>query len=105
MTADQEKKFKEDYRDIMYCWDLISQNGRYIARLTRLDKNDSHKDYIVKAQIKRDKLQENLKKLLNGKSYEYWKAAHEELRDLHLKLSRAIARKSAIEKEIIDFKF
>lgn len=105
MLADQEKKFKEDYRDIMYCRDLIAQNGRYITRLLRLDKNNSHKDYIAKAHKKRDELHDKLKAMLNGKSFEYWREAHNELRDIHLKLRRAIERKEAIEKEIIDFKF
>lgn len=72
MTPEEITRFREAFKKIVYLKGEMIKNNKHIARLTRYDKNGSHKKALLKMMdIKRKNFIE-YKLLLSGTTYEDW---------------------------------
>lgn len=96
----ESDKFKQQFQKIVYAnSEVVSSNNR-IKQLSAWDKNGSHEKAIIKEIELRNKLKENLRKLLDGRSYDDWRLTSRQLTTLKGRLKRTTLQKDKIEKDI-----
>lgn len=100
MTAEEQSQFRKEFKSIVYQKGLISANGDFLRILHAYDKNDSHKNAILKHLDKRKELQNRFKEMLKGKTYEQWKQFSRRLSALNSRLKRGNSAKERAEVEI-----
>jgi len=86
MTTEEQEKFKEEFRSIVWENSQVITANNYIQTLTRFDRNDSHKKVILEAIEKRDEIRKRLKEKLKGKTYKEWLEVSKKLTTLKVKL-------------------
>lgn len=89
--------FKTEYKKIVYRKGQITTHKLYLRKLHAFDKNDSHKQAIIKALDKFDILKAEFNEMLKGKTYEDWKETSQKLTTLKTTLEK-------IEKKQIEIK-
>ncbi len=100
MTVEQQEKFREEFKSIVYKKGLITENATYIKNLCVWDKNDSHKAAILQATEQRVKLKEDYHQMLKGYSYEEWKIMSKQLSIFTTQLKASIKRQREAEERI-----
>jgi len=95
MRVDQIEQFTKEFRSIVYQKFKISDSDKRLKKLYAWDKNDSHKNAILKELDFRDKLEVVLTEKLKGETYEKWKEYSALINKAH---KRYIAAKQAKEK-------
>jgi len=95
MRIDQIEQFKKEFKSICYLKSEIASRDTKLKSLYAWDKNDSHKNAILKELDHRSKLKEDLNKKLKGETYEKWR----DYSSLLIKVTkRYFAAKESMEK-------
>ncbi len=93
MTAAEQEKFKTDFKAIRNLKERIQPQNNYIAKLSHWDKSGSHEKLILSVMDEVKPHKEELRRLMRGKSYSWW-------RDNNQKLSRLSARLKKAKTEV-----
>ncbi len=72
MTPDDIAKFRSEFKSIVYTKGVITELNNKIGQLTSWDKEDSHKEAILKRIKQRDEMKDKFKKQLKGLTYDQW---------------------------------
>ncbi len=105
MEHEKQEQFRKEFRSIVYQNSLMADSGKYLTSLHKWDKNDSHKKSILAALDARKELQNKLKEMLKGSTYEDWKLFSKRLSVLNSRLKNAITQKEKAESEINKLEF
>ncbi len=105
MTTIEIEGFKMQYEAIKDKVDEVAKAKQKVKTLTMWDRNDSHKNAIVKAIENFERLVAELETMLRGKTYEQWKATRNRLAQLNIRLQKSIKQKEKIENEILQVIF
>jgi len=95
MRVDQIEQFKKEFKSIVYQNLQIAESDKRLKNLYAWDKNDYHKNAILKELDRRTELKKVLTEKLNGETYETWKEYSSLIQKYH---KRYIDAKEAKEK-------
>ncbi|HEY5588400.1 MAG TPA: hypothetical protein VIK86_05525 [Candidatus Paceibacterota bacterium] len=105
MNTEEVNIFRSEFKRIVYEKGQLTECNLRLKQLHIWDKNDSHKNAILKELNKKDELRKNFDILLKGKDYEYWKELSSILTKICKKLNQARQMQIRYEKELINLKF
>ena len=88
MTPEEVVQFRTEFKKIVYHKGLITNNRLFLTQMQRFDKNDSHKNAILKALTKRDELIKKFNEMLCGLTYDEWKELSSKISRINEKISR-----------------
>lgn len=105
MNSEEQEQFRKEFASIVYLNSCIISSGVWLKQLHAYDKNDSHKNAIIKKLDERKELKSELAIKLKGKSYEEWKTFSKRLTILNGRVRRAIVQQEKSQAEIDKLNF
>jgi len=80
--------FKSFIKKLNNLREQLKSKNSTIVFLTRMDKNDSHKDVILKAINKRNTVRFKYTEMLSGHPYEYWIDLNKKISNLLIRINK-----------------
>lgn len=100
MTADEIKEFHRNYKRICFIKSEITDSERGMRKLCSWDKDDSHKQAILRHIESHNKLKEKYREALMGNTKDEWSLMSKKLSKIKSCITSAKKTKSTIKQAI-----